>query len=53
MTSVPMLAKLLAQAEAQGADLVTLRALIEEASEAGAMPSIRRSMRSSPGRFAR
>ena len=31
-----MLAGLLAQAEAQGADLVTLRALIEEATEAGA-----------------
>jgi hypothetical protein len=32
----PMLALLLAQAEAQGADLATLRGLIEEASEAGA-----------------
>jgi hypothetical protein len=32
----PMLALLLAQAEAQGADLGTLRGLIEEASEAGA-----------------
>ena len=31
-----MLALLLAQAEAQGAGLVTLRALVEEASEAGA-----------------
>ena len=31
-----MLARLMAQAEGQGADLVTLRALIEEASEAGA-----------------
>ncbi len=31
-----MLAALLAQAEGQGADLVTLRALIEEATEAGA-----------------
>lgn len=31
-----MLALLVAQAEAQGAGLVTLRALIEEASEAGA-----------------
>lgn len=31
-----MLAGLIAQAEGQGADLVTLRALIEEASEAGA-----------------
>ena len=31
-----MLARLTSQAEGQGADLVTLRALIEEASEAGA-----------------
>ena len=31
-----MLAALIAQAEGQGADLVTLRALIEEATEAGA-----------------
>ncbi len=31
-----MLALLVAQAEAQGADLATLRALIEEASEVGA-----------------
>ena len=31
-----MLARLMAQAEAAGADLVTLRALIEEASEIGA-----------------
>ncbi len=31
-----MLARLMALAEGQGADLVTLRALIEEASEAGA-----------------
>ena len=31
-----MLALLVGQAEAQGADLVTLRGLIEEASEAGA-----------------
>ncbi len=31
-----MLARLMAQAEGQGADLVTLRALIEEASETGA-----------------
>ncbi len=31
-----MLARLMAQAEGQGADLVTLRALIEEASESGA-----------------
>ena len=31
-----MLARLMSQAEGQGADLVTLRALIEEASEKGA-----------------
>ena len=31
-----MLAGLIAQAEGQGADLVTLRALVEEAAEAGA-----------------
>ncbi|MBV8973413.1 MAG: hypothetical protein JO290_14100 [Sphingomonadaceae bacterium] len=31
-----MLAALIAQAEGQGADLVTLRALVEEATEAGA-----------------
>ena len=30
------IARLIAQAEGQGADLVTLRALVEEASEAGA-----------------
>ncbi len=36
MTDAAMLARLMAQAEGQGADLVTLRALIEEASEAGA-----------------
>jgi hypothetical protein len=32
----PMLALLIAQAEAQGAGLVTLRALVEEACESGA-----------------
>jgi hypothetical protein len=31
-----MLARLMAQAQGQGADLITLRALIEEASECGA-----------------
>ncbi|SNS16420.1 hypothetical protein SAMN06295912_10263 [Sphingomonas laterariae] len=31
-----MLARLMEQAEAEGADLVTLRALVEEASESGA-----------------
>jgi hypothetical protein len=34
--SAPMVARLMAQAEGQGADLVTLRALIEEASALGA-----------------
>ncbi len=36
MSDEAMLARLLAQAEGEGAGLVTLRALIEEASEAGA-----------------
>ncbi len=36
MTEVKMLTQLAAQAEARGADIVTLSALIEEASEAGA-----------------
>ncbi len=34
--SAPVLPRLMAQAEGQGADMVTLRALIEEASELGA-----------------
>jgi hypothetical protein len=34
--STGMLARLMSQAEGEGADLVTLRALIEEASECGA-----------------
>lgn len=37
-----MLAGLIAQAEGQGADLVTLRALIEEATEAGATRALNR-----------
>lgn len=37
-----MLAGLIAQAEGQGADLVTLRALIEEATEAGAVRALAR-----------
>ncbi len=37
-----MLAGLIAQAEGQGADLVTLRAVIEEASEAGATRALNR-----------
>jgi hypothetical protein len=42
MTSetAPMMARLMAQAEGQGADLVTLRALIEEASELGAQRAL-------------
>jgi hypothetical protein len=36
MDKAGMLARLMSQAEGQGADLVTLRALAEEASEAGA-----------------
>ncbi len=34
--STGMMARMMAQAEGQGADLVTLRGLVEEASEAGA-----------------
>jgi len=37
-----VLAGLIAQAEGQGADLVTLRALIEEATEAGAARALAR-----------
>ena len=36
MSDNAMTARLMAQAEGQGADLVTLRALIEESSQAGA-----------------
>lgn len=36
MTSNEMLARLIAQANAQGGDFVTLRAIVEEASELGA-----------------
>ncbi|MFD1952264.1 DUF6127 family protein [Sphingomonas arantia] len=42
MTDVAMLARLLCQAEEEGAALVTLRALIEEASEAGAGRALER-----------
>ena len=42
MTDTHMLAQLVAQAEARGADLVTLRALIEEASELGAARALAR-----------
>ena len=40
MTNTTMLTQLTAQAEAHGVDLVTLRALIEEASEAGAVRAL-------------
>jgi hypothetical protein len=36
MTNEDMLAKLMAQATTQGADLVTMRAIVEESSELGA-----------------
>ena len=36
MTGDHLLARLMAQSEARGVDLVTLRALVEEASQAGA-----------------
>jgi hypothetical protein len=36
MNSDQLLARLMAQSEAKGVDLVTLRALVEEASQAGA-----------------
>ncbi len=42
MTNDDMLTRLIAQAGADGADLVTLRALIEEASELGAARALHR-----------
>jgi Family of unknown function (DUF6127) len=42
MTDSNMLIQLTAQAESKGADLVTLRALIEEASELGAARALTR-----------
>lgn len=42
MTDIAMLARLMRQAEEEGAALVTLRALIEEASEAGAGRALER-----------
>jgi hypothetical protein len=42
MTSGAMLAGLIGQANAEGASLVTLRALVEEASEAGAQRALAR-----------
>ena len=40
MTDAAMLAALMRQAEGQGVELVTLRALVEEASEAGAVRAL-------------
>ena len=42
MESQTMLARLIAQAEVEGANLVTLRALAEEASDAGAERALER-----------
>ncbi len=42
MTDTTILTQLTAQAEARGADLVTLRALIEEASDLGAARALER-----------
>ena len=44
-----MLARLIAQADAQGGDLVTLRALVEEASELGASRVLDRLGLADPG----
>lgn len=42
MKQEDMLARLIAQAEGQGSDLVTLRAIIEEASDLGALRVLER-----------
>ena len=42
MTDTSMLTQLMLQADARGADLVTLRAIIEEASELGAARALAR-----------
>ncbi len=42
MTDTSMLTQLMLQADARGADLVTLRAMIEEASELGAARALAR-----------
>ena len=42
MTRKEMLARLIAQADAQGGDLITLRAIVEEASELGAVRVLER-----------
>jgi hypothetical protein len=43
MTGEALLAELMAQAEGRGVDLITLRALVEEASQAGAARALARS----------
>ena len=42
MNSEDMIARLLSQAEGEGADLVTLRAVVEEASDLGARRALQR-----------
>ena len=42
MSTAEMLARLLAQARAEGAAIVTLRAMVEEASELGAQRALKR-----------
>ena len=42
MTREDMLARLLAQADSEGSDLVTLRAIVEESSEVGAARALAR-----------
>jgi len=42
MTNEEMLTRLVAQAESEGSDLVTLRAIVEEASEMGAARAVDR-----------
>ncbi|MEO9599616.1 DUF6127 family protein [Parasphingorhabdus sp.] len=49
MTNDEMLARLMAQAEGDGADLVTLRAIVEEATDSGAVRVLDRLGLSDPG----
>ena len=42
MTREDMLARLIAQATHEGADLITMRAMVEEASEVGAQRALKR-----------
>ena len=49
MNSEDMLARLLAQANGEGGDLVTLRAIVEEASEIGANRTLARLGLADPG----